>query len=74
FAHAGASESQHESTTSSALKQVQNSRAAQCAEDSLSLTYGAREQSAANNNFPFSAHDNRHSLQNIGEYFDFVSI
>ncbi|XP_009561785.2 testis-expressed protein 36 [Cuculus canorus] len=71
FTHVGASDSQYESTTSSALKQVQNSKAAQCTEDSLPLTYRAREQSAANNNFPFSAHDNRHSLQNTGEYFDF---
>ncbi|XP_069720249.1 testis-expressed protein 36 [Phaenicophaeus curvirostris] len=71
FVHAGASESQHESTTGAALKQVQNSRAIQHPKDSLPLTYRAQEQSAANNNFPFSAHDNRHSLQNTGEYFDF---
>uniref|UniRef100_A0A8V0X5S8 Testis expressed 36 n=1 Tax=Gallus gallus TaxID=9031 RepID=A0A8V0X5S8_CHICK len=28
-------------------------------------------QCAVNNNFPFSSHDNRHCLQNVGEYFDF---
>ncbi|KAK2519529.1 Tex36 [Columba guinea] len=27
-------------------------------------------QKAVNNNFPFSSHDNRHCLQNVGEYFD----
>uniref|UniRef100_A0A8D0ENW4 Domain of unknown function with conserved HDNR motif domain-containing protein n=1 Tax=Strix occidentalis caurina TaxID=311401 RepID=A0A8D0ENW4_STROC len=26
---------------------------------------------AVNNNFPFSCHDNRQCLQNVGEYFDF---
>lgn len=30
-------------------------------------------QRAVNNSFPFSSHDNRHCLQNVGEYFDFVS-
>ncbi|NXX80984.1 TEX36 protein, partial [Urocolius indicus] len=28
-------------------------------------------QKAMNNSFPFSSHDNRHCLQNVGEYFDF---
>ncbi|KFP87951.1 Testis-expressed sequence 36 protein, partial [Apaloderma vittatum] len=27
-------------------------------------------QKTRNNNFPFSSHDNRHSLENVGEYFD----
>ncbi|XP_009505239.1 testis-expressed protein 36 [Phalacrocorax carbo] len=71
FAHVGACQSQPESTTSSALKQAQNSGAAQYIADRLLLAYRAREQRAVSNNFPFSSHDNRHSLQNVGEYFDF---
>ncbi|XP_068253566.1 testis-expressed protein 36 [Nyctibius grandis] len=71
FAHIGVCQSQPESITSSALKQVQNSGAAQYIEDRLPLGYRAREQRAVNNNFPFSSHDNRHCLQNVGEYFDF---
>lgn len=31
-------------------------------------------QQAVNNNFPFSVHDNRHSLQSSGCYLDSVSI
>ncbi|KFP63133.1 Testis-expressed sequence 36 protein, partial [Cariama cristata] len=27
-------------------------------------------QRAADNNFPFSSHDNRCCLQNVGQYFD----
>nr|XP_009479435.1 PREDICTED: testis-expressed sequence 36 protein [Pelecanus crispus] len=71
FAHVGVCQSQPESTTSSALKQVQDSGAAQYIEDRLPLAYRAQEQRAANNNFPFSSHDNRHCLENVGEYFDF---
>ncbi|XP_009639378.1 testis-expressed protein 36 [Egretta garzetta] len=70
FAHVGVCQSQPESVTRSALKQVQDSGAAQYAEDRLPLAYRAQEQRAANNNFPFSSHDNRHCLQNVGEYFD----
>ncbi|XP_029887367.1 testis-expressed protein 36 [Aquila chrysaetos chrysaetos] len=71
FAHVGVCQDQPESTTASALKQVQNSGAAQYVEDRLPLAYRTREQRAVNNNFPFSSHDNRHCLQNVGEYFDF---
>ncbi|KAM6416106.1 testis-expressed protein 36 [Rhynochetos jubatus] len=70
FAH-GVCQSQPESTTSSTLQQVQNSGSAQCLGDNLPQAYRAREQRAVNNNFPFSSHDNRHTLQNVGEYFDF---
>uniref|UniRef100_A0A8C3C858 Testis expressed 36 n=1 Tax=Cairina moschata TaxID=8855 RepID=A0A8C3C858_CAIMO len=73
FAHVGGCQSQPESTTSSALKQAQDAQAAQHMEGRLPLTYRAREQRAVKNNFPFSSHDNRHCLQNVGEYFDFVS-
>ncbi|KAM7103021.1 testis-expressed protein 36 isoform 2-T4 [Ciconia maguari] len=44
FAHVGVCQSQPESTTSSALKQVQNSGAAQYVEDRLPLAYRAQEQ------------------------------
>uniref|UniRef100_A0A8C3C811 Testis expressed 36 n=1 Tax=Cairina moschata TaxID=8855 RepID=A0A8C3C811_CAIMO len=71
FAHVGGCQSQPESTTSSALKQAQDAQAAQHMEGRLPLTYRAREQRAVKNNFPFSSHDNRHCLQNVGEYFDF---
>ncbi|PKU28423.1 testis-expressed sequence 36 protein [Limosa lapponica baueri] len=70
FAHIGVCQSQPESTTSSALKQVQNSGAAQSIEERLPQAYRARENRARNNNFPFSSHDNRHCLRNVGEYFD----
>ncbi|XP_027661336.2 testis-expressed protein 36 [Falco cherrug] len=70
FSHSGACQSQPESPTSSALKQVQDSEAAQGTEDRLPLAYRAQEQRAVNKNFPFSSHDNRHCLQNVGEYFD----
>uniref|UniRef100_A0A8C0BRF2 Domain of unknown function with conserved HDNR motif domain-containing protein n=1 Tax=Buteo japonicus TaxID=224669 RepID=A0A8C0BRF2_9AVES len=72
FAHVGVCQDKPESTTTSALKQVQNSGAAQYVEDRLPLAYRTREQRAVNNNFPFSSHDNRHCLQNVGEYFDFL--
>uniref|UniRef100_A0A8C2SMI3 Testis expressed 36 n=1 Tax=Coturnix japonica TaxID=93934 RepID=A0A8C2SMI3_COTJA len=71
FAHVGECQGQLESTTHSAQRQGQDLQAAQSAEDHLPPTFRAREQSAVNNNFPFSSHDNRHCLQNVGEYFDF---
>uniref|UniRef100_A0A8C4J7L8 Testis expressed 36 n=1 Tax=Dromaius novaehollandiae TaxID=8790 RepID=A0A8C4J7L8_DRONO len=73
FAHIGLCQSQPESTTGSALKQVQSVGEAQYIAQRLPPGYRAREQKAVNNNFPFSSHDNRHCLQNVGEYFDFVS-
>ncbi|XP_025971703.1 testis-expressed protein 36 [Dromaius novaehollandiae] len=71
FAHIGLCQSQPESTTGSALKQVQSVGEAQYIAQRLPPGYRAREQKAVNNNFPFSSHDNRHCLQNVGEYFDF---
>ncbi|XP_071605761.1 testis-expressed protein 36 [Heliangelus exortis] len=70
FAHPGAHQSQPESITRSALKQIQQPGEVQYIEDRLPRAYRAREQKAVNNNFPFSSHDNRHSLRNVGEYFD----
>ncbi|CAN0188611.1 unnamed protein product, partial [Bubo scandiacus] len=71
FAHVGGCQRQPESATSSVLKQVQHSGAAQYIEDRLPRAYRTWEQRAVNNNFPSSCHDNRHCLQNVGEYFDF---
>ncbi|XP_010000173.1 PREDICTED: testis-expressed sequence 36 protein [Chaetura pelagica] len=70
FAHIGVHQSRLESITSSALKQIHDSGEAQYLENQLPLGYRARAQKAVNNNFPFSSHDNRHSLENVGEYFD----
>ncbi|XP_013800394.2 testis-expressed protein 36 [Apteryx mantelli] len=71
FTHMGLCQSHPESTTGSALKQVQNAEEVEYIEERLPPGYRAREQKAVNNNFPFSSHDNRHCLQNVGEYFDF---
>ncbi|XP_033917255.1 testis-expressed protein 36 [Melopsittacus undulatus] len=71
FAHIGVDQNQPKSTTSSAQNQVQNSKAAPYLEETLPLARKAREQTAVKNNFPFSFHDNKHCLQNVGEYFDF---
>ncbi|XP_068807254.1 testis-expressed protein 36 [Struthio camelus] len=65
FAHAGVCESRAESPAGSAPKQVRY------VEENLPPAYRARERQAVNNSFPFSSHDNRHCLQNVGEYFDF---
>uniref|UniRef100_A0A7M4ERV8 Testis expressed 36 n=1 Tax=Crocodylus porosus TaxID=8502 RepID=A0A7M4ERV8_CROPO len=49
---------------------VQNPEEAESIEKKLPVAYKIREQQAVNN-FPFSSHDNKHCLQNGGEYFDF---
>uniref|UniRef100_A0A7M4FX90 Testis expressed 36 n=1 Tax=Crocodylus porosus TaxID=8502 RepID=A0A7M4FX90_CROPO len=51
---------------------VQNPEEAESIEKKLPVAYKIREQQAVNN-FPFSSHDNKHCLQNGGEYFDFVT-
>ncbi|KAM9134291.1 LOW QUALITY PROTEIN: testis-expressed protein 36 [Pangshura tecta] len=71
FPHLGIFHSQPESVTDCMLKQVQNPEEVQYIEKRLPLVYKIREQKAVKNHFPFSAHDNRHCLQNVGEYFDF---
>ncbi|XP_010192195.1 PREDICTED: testis-expressed sequence 36 protein [Mesitornis unicolor] len=71
FAHAEVCQTPPESTTRAAQKQVHDSGAAQYIKDKVPPAYKAREQKAVSNNFPFSSHDNRNSLQNVGEYFDF---
>uniref|UniRef100_A0A452I8S8 Domain of unknown function with conserved HDNR motif domain-containing protein n=1 Tax=Gopherus agassizii TaxID=38772 RepID=A0A452I8S8_9SAUR len=72
FPHLGIFHSQPESVTDCMLKQVQNPEEVQYIEKRLPLVYKIREQKAVKNHFPFSTHDNRHCLQNVGEYFDFV--
>ncbi|CAM4594802.1 unnamed protein product [Caretta caretta] len=74
FPHFGLFHSQPESITDYMLKQVQNPEEVQYIEKRLPLVYKIREQKAVKNHFPFSTHDNRNCLQNVGEYFDFVSI
>ncbi|XP_075791894.1 testis-expressed protein 36 [Pelodiscus sinensis] len=71
FPHLGIFQSQHESITDCMLKQVQNPEEVQYIEKRLPLVYKIREQKAVKKHFPFSTHDNRHCLQNVGEYFDF---
>ncbi|XP_061220114.1 testis-expressed protein 36 isoform X1 [Neopsephotus bourkii] len=71
FAHIGVDQNQAEATTSSAQNQVQNNKTAPYTEEKLPLAGTAQEQTAVKNNFPFSFHDNKHCLQNVGEYFDF---
>ncbi|XP_053890265.1 testis-expressed protein 36 isoform X2 [Malaclemys terrapin pileata] len=71
FPHLGIFHSQPESITDCMLKQVQNPEEVQYIEKRLPLVYKIREQKAVKNHFPFSTHDNRHCLQNVGEYFDF---
>ncbi|XP_006026650.2 testis-expressed protein 36 [Alligator sinensis] len=70
FPHPGVLQSQPESITGSMLKQVQNPEEVESIEKKLPVAYRIREQQAVNN-FPFSSHDNKHCLQNRGEYFDF---
>uniref|UniRef100_A0A8C8R4K0 Testis expressed 36 n=1 Tax=Pelusios castaneus TaxID=367368 RepID=A0A8C8R4K0_9SAUR len=71
FPHLGIFQSQSESITDSMLKQGQNPEEVQYIEKRLPLVFKIREQKAVKNDFPFSAHDNRHCLENVGEYFDF---
>uniref|UniRef100_A0A674K365 Testis expressed 36 n=1 Tax=Terrapene triunguis TaxID=2587831 RepID=A0A674K365_9SAUR len=73
FPHLGIFHSQPESITDCMLKQVQNPEEVQYIEKRLPLVYKIREQKAVKNHFPFSTHDNRHCLQNVGEYFDFCT-
>ncbi|XP_037760994.1 testis-expressed protein 36 isoform X1 [Chelonia mydas] len=71
FPHLGLFHSQPESITDYMLKQVQNPEEVRYIEKRLPLVYKIREQKAVKNHFPFSTHDNRNCLQNVGEYFDF---
>ncbi|XP_027511133.1 testis-expressed protein 36 [Corapipo altera] len=70
FAHVGECQDEFETTTSAALRHVLDSTAAQGIDHRLPLEYKARDPKAGNKNFPFSSHDNKHSLCNAAEYFD----
>ncbi|XP_031244475.1 testis-expressed protein 36 isoform X2 [Mastomys coucha] len=59
-----------ESTTHTSLKEIHCPHLSEQVERRLPPIYKTREKQAANKNFPFSAHDNRHSFQNSGYYFD----
>ncbi|XP_025026211.1 testis-expressed protein 36 [Python bivittatus] len=58
-----------ESLTAAMQKQILNVDANCKIEKSLPLMYKVREKKPVNT-FPFSIHDNRHSLVNVGEYLD----
>ncbi|XP_036295234.1 testis-expressed protein 36 [Pipistrellus kuhlii] len=70
FLHIGVTQKTPESITSETLKEPQNPRFTRQIEDRLPPIYRAREKQAAHNNFPFSMHDNRHSLRSSGLYAD----
>ncbi|XP_038266550.2 testis-expressed protein 36 [Dermochelys coriacea] len=74
FPHLGLFHSQPELITDHMLKQIQNPEEVWYIEKTLPVVYKIWEQKAVKNHFPFSTHDNRNCLQNVGEYFDFVSI
>ncbi|KAM9618224.1 testis-expressed protein 36 [Trichechus inunguis] len=70
FPHIGLTQKTPESITSAMLKEPHVPRLTRQVEGKLPPIYKVREKQAANNNFPFSIHDNRHSFENTGYYFD----
>ncbi|XFF91886.1 hypothetical protein AB1E18_018105 [Capra hircus] len=70
FPHIGLTQKMPESITSTMLKESHSPRLSRQVEEKLPPIYKLREKQAVNNNFPFSAHDNRHSFQDSGFYFD----
>ncbi|KAF7239218.1 Testis-expressed protein 36 [Varanus komodoensis] len=58
-----------ESLTASMQKQILNVEAIHQVNNRLPLMYKVREKKPVNT-FPFSVHDNRHCLLNVGEYLD----
>ncbi|XP_069423532.1 testis-expressed protein 36 [Ovis canadensis] len=74
FPHIGLTQKMPESITSTMLKESHSPRLSRQVEEKLPPIYKLREKQAVNNNFPFSAHDNRHSFQDSGFYLDSVSI
>ncbi|XP_075866487.1 testis-expressed protein 36 isoform X3 [Microcebus murinus] len=70
FPHIGLTRRIPESITSATLKEPQNPRLSRQVTEKLPPIYKIREKQAVNNSFPFSAHDNRHSLENSGYYVD----
>ncbi|XP_034357084.1 testis-expressed protein 36 [Arvicanthis niloticus] len=70
FTHIGLMEKTPESITRTSLKEIHCSHLSEQMERRLPPIYKIREKEAATKNFPFSVHDNRHSFQNSGYYFD----
>ncbi|XP_032031373.1 testis-expressed protein 36 isoform X1 [Hylobates moloch] len=70
FPHIGLTQKTPESITSATSKEPQSPHLPQQAEVKLPPIYKVREKQAVNNQFPFSVHDNRHSLENSGCYLD----
>ncbi|XP_006188803.1 testis-expressed protein 36 isoform X2 [Camelus ferus] len=70
FPHIGLVQKTPESITCTMLKEPQSPRLSRQVEGKLPPIYKVREKQAVSNNFPFSVHDNRHSFQNSGYYFD----
>ncbi|XP_005402048.1 PREDICTED: testis-expressed sequence 36 protein [Chinchilla lanigera] len=70
FPHIGLTQKTPESLMSSVLKEPYCLKFIQQAEEKLPPIYKVREKQAVSNNFPFSVHDNRHSLENSGCYLD----
>ncbi|KAI4557750.1 hypothetical protein MJG53_018503 [Ovis ammon polii x Ovis aries] len=70
FPHIGLTQKMPESITSTMLKESHSPRLSRQVEEKLPPIYKLREKQAVNNNFPFSAHDNRHSFQDSGFYLD----
>ncbi|XP_076980553.1 testis-expressed protein 36 isoform X1 [Tamandua tetradactyla] len=70
FPHIGLTQKTPESITSAALKEPHIPHLIRQVEEKLPPIFKVREKQAVNNNFPFSVHDNRHSFQSTGCYFD----
>ncbi|KAM5271857.1 testis-expressed protein 36 [Ctenodactylus gundi] len=70
FPHIGLTEKTPESIMCAALKDPHCPCLSRQVEEKLPPIYKVREKQAVNNSFPFSAHDNRHILENSGCYLD----
>ncbi|KAL6086136.1 hypothetical protein STEG23_006271 [Scotinomys teguina] len=71
FPQVGLEQKTPESITSAALKEIHCPHLSQRVERKLPPLYKTREkQAASKSSFPFSMHDNRHSFENSGYYFD----
>ncbi|KAM4852576.1 testis-expressed protein 36 isoform 1-T2 [Thomomys bottae] len=70
FLPIGLAQKTPESITSAMLKESHSPRLIGQLEGKLPPIFKVREKQAANNSFPFSVHDNRHSFENTGYYFD----
>ncbi|XP_011841818.1 PREDICTED: testis-expressed sequence 36 protein isoform X2 [Mandrillus leucophaeus] len=70
FPHIGLTQKTSESNTRAMLKEPQSPHSPWQVEGKLPPIYKVREKQAVNNQFPFSVHDNRHSLENSGCYLD----